>query len=142
MSVGLPGTGVGAAFYLLSALWAPIRSLLRRDGRSRGLGIALIALGIIGALALATVAISAALPDAHIQVVTIDPGADSGTGFPSALLLLALLSPFGTLIVLLAGVRVAAAIMNRSTERDEREAIGDIETLGIDGVDERLEVAS
>jgi hypothetical protein len=32
MNAGLPGTGLGGVFYLLSALWMPVHSLLRRGG--------------------------------------------------------------------------------------------------------------
>jgi hypothetical protein len=57
MNAGLPGTGIGGLFYLLSALWAPVDAL-GRMARGRGdevrWGLVLrqttIALSIIGAL--------------------------------------------------------------------------------------------
>lgn len=55
MSVGLPGSGIGGIFYLLSALWMPfdfvIRTLQGRAPRNRAFAAQLVlALGIIAAL--------------------------------------------------------------------------------------------
>lgn len=142
MSVGLPGTGLGAAFYMLGALWAPLRSMLGRgDRRSRGFGIALLAVGIIGAVALASVVIAAVLPAATVQLVTIDTGAE-GSGLDMTMLLIALLSPFGTLALLLLIVRVGAAFMARSGRHgdDPLADVAALGALGIDTADDVLEV--
>jgi len=60
MSVGLPGTGVGGLFYLVSALLMPLHEAYRAtagksDRRSRGLVLrqSLIALGVLGGIWLA-----------------------------------------------------------------------------------------
>ena len=139
MSIGLPGTGVGAAFYLLSALWAPVRTLLGRgDRRSRGFGIALVAVGIIAALSLATIALSLALPEARVQVITLEPDAE-GSGLTTTLLLVALLSPFGTLALIMLVVRVGAAILTRRARSIAAPFVDDA-LVGLG--DESLEVAS
>lgn len=139
MSIGLPGTGVGAAFYLLSALWAPVRTLLGRgDRRSRGFGIALVAVGIIAALSLATIALSLALPEARVQVITLEPDTE-GSGLTTTLLLVALLSPFGTLALIMLVVRVGAAILTRRARSIAAPVVDDA-LVGLG--DESLEVAS
>ncbi len=60
MSVGLPGTGVGGLFYLISALCMPFREAYRAAGgrsdrRSRGVVVrqTVIALGVLGGIWLA-----------------------------------------------------------------------------------------
>jgi hypothetical protein len=140
MSVGLPGTGVGALFYLLSALWAPIHRLIRRDEhRSRGIAVAAIALVIVAVVALATVAINIALPEAQLRVVDVET-ASGGEGFTiTPLVLVLLLSPFGTLALILLTVRIAAAIVRRSDDAPDElgDAIVD-EAL----IAEQIEVAS
>lgn len=56
MSVGLPGSGIGGIFYLLSALWMPFDGalrIMRRRGASQARVVATqtcMALGVIGAL--------------------------------------------------------------------------------------------
>lgn len=58
MSVGLPGSGIGGVFYLLSALWMPFDGAARLVGKRARPSVhliwpqALLALGIIGAIAL------------------------------------------------------------------------------------------
>ena len=51
MTAGVPGTGIGGLFYILAALLAPIRSLLRRRGargNRRGIGrLFVLGLGVV-----------------------------------------------------------------------------------------------
>lgn len=145
MSVGLPGTGIGAAFYLLSALWSPVRSMLRHgDARRRGFGIALLALGIVCAVALATFAIAMLMPGARLQVVSIDMPSENSSTLPLTLLLVLVFSPLGTLALLLTLVRVTAVLVRRSASR-AANAIVEVETMAsavLPDVDDRLEVVS
>ena len=48
MTVGVPGTGIGGLFYILAALWAPVRSLLLRPRRTKGNPGALVRLFFLG----------------------------------------------------------------------------------------------
>jgi hypothetical protein len=56
MSVGLPGTGIGGVFYLLSALWMPFDGVLRAARGERPVRVqaiatqTLLAVGILAAL--------------------------------------------------------------------------------------------
>jgi len=52
MIAGLPGTGIGGLFYVLSALWAPLRSAIRRRAGmlKRAIGLAAMAGAVMVAI--------------------------------------------------------------------------------------------
>jgi hypothetical protein len=125
MSVGLPGTGVGALFYLLSALWAPVNAVLRRTtGRSRGVAVSMIALGIVAIVAVSTVAIGALVPAATVHIMDLDAGVGDGSARAAITPLVAilLLGPVGTLAFILLVVRIGAWIGARGSARDATPA--------------------
>jgi hypothetical protein len=145
MSVGLPGTGVGALFYLLSALWAPIHRLMKRDDRrSRGIAVAAIALGIVAVVAASTIALHIVLPEQRLQAITIDTSVGGEESDLGSLGLILVLSPLGTLGLILIGVRIGAALVARNGRGDAIETESDALVNGIDDalLGEQLEVAS
>ncbi len=117
MSVGLPGTGVGGLFYLVSALCMPFREAYRAavgrsDVRSRGLVVRQsgIALGVLGGIWLAGWVIGLVLtgiPAVAAAMNTVPAFAGHTTNIlRSATFLLA----FATLGAVLGAVEIAGTV--------------------------------
>ncbi len=117
MSVGLPGTGVGGLFYLVSALCMPFREAYRAatgrsDARSRDLVVrqTLIALGVLGGIWLAGWLIGLVL--SHVPVVAAAINAvPSLAGRSSNLLkITSFVLAFATLIAVVGAVEILGAV--------------------------------
>ncbi len=135
MSVGLPGSGIGGVFYLLSAICMPVHSAQRSvRGKSTRLRLMLrqtvLAVLIIGALwgtgyAIELVLTGTASPTSLRAAV--GSGADSGV--PRVLRAATFALTFGTLAFVLLTVQVLRLFIRprpapapRSTEEDTRKA--------------------
>jgi hypothetical protein len=125
MTVGLPGSGLGGVFYLLSALWMPVHQLIRsvrgdRAPLNAGLLVrqTAIAASMIGVLFATGYALGWLLgvPLAPADVVaagtTTQAGGDTGV-LRTAVLLLTV----GALAVLLLVVEFASAFARRRLRR-------------------------
>ena len=121
MIVGIPGTGIGGFFYLLSALWLPIRGLQRRlRGQavrsSSGLRQAAMAVGILAAMwftgELLGLAVARAYPSAaSLAAGSTAPLAAHASNFIHAA---SLIIGVGTLCAVLATVRIARVVVRRT----------------------------
>jgi tetratricopeptide (TPR) repeat protein len=108
MTVGLPGTGIGGLFYLLSAAAMPLREVYRRlrGGAARGgwrvvLGQTGIAVGILASMWATGWLLGLGFRAVH-PVVTRAAGALSGNVLRTAMFVVS----FGTLVTVLAGVEL------------------------------------
>ncbi len=121
MNVGLPGAGIGGAFYLLSALWMPVQELARsrapdqpkrRRLVARQFAIALSILGgiwVMGLLLGRLVEPTAVSPDAIVG----GAGASGVSALPNVVRLATFLGTLGTLIVVLVSVEVLRLVLRR-----------------------------
>jgi hypothetical protein len=117
MSVGLPGTGVGGLFYLVSALCMPFREAYRAatgrsDARSRDLVMrqTLIALGVLGGIWLAGWLIGMVLSQAPAVVSAINASPDVVGRSPNILKVASLVIAFATLITVVGTVEVVGLV--------------------------------
>lgn len=117
MSVGLPGTGVGGLFYLLSALLMPFREAHRAttgrsDRRSRGVVLrqSLIALGVLGGIWLAGWLIGLLLSQvpAVAEAINAVPGLTGRSG--NILKVASVFLALGTLAAVLGTVEILGAV--------------------------------
>ena len=134
MSVGLPGTGVGGLFYLLSALLMPFREVYRAaagksnpQSRSVVFRQSLIALGVLGGIWLTGWLIGLLLT--HVPAVTAAINAVPGfAGRSSNVLKIAsFFLAFATLAAVLGAVEILGAVRRwraprtvQPTPRDDR----------------------
>lgn len=108
MNPGLPGTGIGGLFYILSALWMPICEVWRRSrgnatGRWRSVAMQFsIALGVLAAIS----GVFWALDSAFIHYQTAQQAAGN-TLAVRTMRISALLTTTGVLISLLGAVHLA-----------------------------------
>jgi hypothetical protein len=116
MSVGLPGSGIGGVFYLLSALWMPIqsaqRSVLGEAPKARqALRQTTLAVMIISMLWLTGVAIewliAGSQPGSSLRAAAMA----SGDGVPRILRAASFALTFGTLALVLLFVQVLRFIV-------------------------------
>jgi hypothetical protein len=125
MTAGLPGTGLGGVFYLLSALWMPVHSVIRR-GRAgeRAPGRLIVrqvatAATMIGVLFLTGYALG--LLFHFVGAGAAQPGAATATavaaGPPEILRTALLLLTVGALALLLLIVELAGAVLRRRSRR-------------------------
>jgi hypothetical protein len=133
MIVGLPGTGIGGLFYLLSALWMPVREAWRalsgRAGPRRWRTVATLA-GLAAAIYLglwaSAWALDFALPAAH--------DGPSATGQPepasSALGVTATYVTAGALLAVLLLVEIAAVAVGRRRAPSPAERQSDVPVDG------------
>lgn len=118
MIVGIPGTGIGGLFYLMSALWLPVRGLFRRV---RGVGVRLpstfrqaaLALGILGGLWL-----TGEMLGTLLMCVLPHAGPDAlgahASRSANLLRVASLALGVGTLLAVLATVRLARVFVRRT----------------------------
>jgi tetratricopeptide (TPR) repeat protein len=119
MTAGLPGTGIGGMFYLISALATPLwEAYVRvRGRRARGWGLVFAQTAIAGAILAAVWATGWLLGLALSVSRRILPAA--ATPHPGNLLpALALLISVGTLVVVLLGVEVLRLLVRRRPDRE------------------------
>lgn len=131
MSVGLPGTGVGGLFYLLSALAMPVRELVRavRGGscaRSRQVAArqSAIAAGVAGGIWVTGWLIGLMLGHSPVAREAVYGVRDLAAGSSSVLKVASLVIAFGTLVLVAGGVEVAAWCKGLKRRRRAREAAG------------------
>ncbi len=124
MSVGLPGTGIGGLFYLVSALLMPVREAYlaaagRSSRRSRRvvLRLSLLAGGVLGGIWLAGWLIGLVLT--HVPAVAAAVNAVPGlTGRSGNILKVATFGlAFATLAAVLGIVEILGAVMRRRGPR-------------------------
>ncbi len=120
MTVGLPGTGIGGMFYLLSALAMPLREARRRmqDGPGGGrwrvvAAQTAIAGGIIASMWVTGWLLGVALSAVH-PVVRLAAAPPHGNVLRTAALVLSL----GTLAAVLCGVELLRLWVHRRSDRD------------------------
>lgn len=119
MSVGLPGSGIGGVFYLLSALWMPMHSAQRSvRGKNARLPLmlrqTLLASLILGALWLTGYVIDLVLLGAPAsESLRAAVGKDGGTSLPSVFRAASFALTFGTLAVVLLAVQVLRLVVPR-----------------------------
>lgn len=117
MSVGLPGTGVGGLFYLVSALCMPFREAYRAatgksTPRSRGVVLrqSLIALGVLGGIWLAGWLIGLVLSQVPLVAAAVNaaPGLAGRSG--NILRIASFFLAFATLAAVLGAVEILGAV--------------------------------
>ncbi|HEX6559869.1 MAG TPA: hypothetical protein VF021_10415 [Longimicrobiales bacterium] len=120
MSVGLPGSGIGGIFYLLSAMWMPFDRVLRsarRTGTSRLHVVAvqsLLALGIIGALYVTGISLQHLLVAVARHDVLVHGGSSAAPEVtPRIFREAAFAMTFGTLALVLVSVQVMRLLFAR-----------------------------
>ena len=120
MFAGLPGIGVGTLFYVLAALWMPLREcprLLRGTSsvaRWRVIGVQFcFALSIIASIALADRALSWMLGSG--SPTSINPARLINEGFAARAPQSILAAPIAASLLLLAGVLVATELLRLVT---------------------------
>ncbi len=117
MTVGLPGSGVGGVFYLLSALWMPVHQLIRRvrgDRAAAPMRLILPQTSIAAAMIAMLFATGRALGWLlqHTTTAVSAAGAAGPAEAPTQVLPLAmLLLTVGALFALLIGVETAGTIL-------------------------------
>ena len=111
MIAGLPGTGIGGLFYVLSALWAPLRSAIRRRAGTlkRAMGLAAMA----GAVMAAIWATGWGVGELVHRVVSEASARSGGVVLPASNLVhrAALLLALGTLGLVLAAVELFRLVL-------------------------------
>ena len=119
MSVGLPGSGIGGVFYLLSAMWMPVHSAQRsvRGKRAHWRMMArqtLLATLIIGALwgtgYVIDLTLTAAATSDSLRAAV---GKDAGADLPSIFRAASFIMTFGTLAFVLLTVQVLRLVVPR-----------------------------
>ena len=125
MTVGMPGTGIGGMFYLLSALATPLSEAFRRMRRGAAEGDAggwrpvagqtALAAGILAGMWATGWLLGVALHAAH-SVGRLLAGPPPSNALRTAALLLS----FGTLAAVLLGVELLRLWLHRRAPRDER----------------------
>lgn len=132
MSVGLPGTGVGGLFYLLSALLMPFREAYRAaagksNPRSRRVVLrqSLIALGVLAGIWLAGWLIGLLL--GHVPVVAGAINAVPGYAGRSSNILktASFVLAFATLAAVVGAVEILGAVRRWRAPRTVQPAAGD-----------------
>ena len=117
MSVGLPGSGIGGVFYLLSALWMPVhsaqRSVLGRTPKARqAVRQTMMAVAIITMLWLTGAAIewliTGAQPGSALRAAV---GTGEGTSVPHVLRAASFALTLGTLAFVLLAVQILRFIV-------------------------------
>lgn len=124
-AAGIPGTGVGGLFYVLTGLLAPVRHVWRRlTGRPttssflETLVSALLAFGVIAGIWAAGWLLGLLLPGHVLQLHSPSRAGRTTVVRPNVVLAAAIASAFGTLFVVL--VAVEAARLARSPRFDRR----------------------
>ncbi len=113
MTAGIPGAGIGGLFYILSALWMPIRegwALLH--GRSTPPRRALVARQL--ALAVGIVISMGGAAWLIETLVATSPWLHTGQDLPRILTYSALLLGLGTLVTVCLGVHIARVLVDKA----------------------------
>ena len=122
MSVGLPGSGIGGVFYLLSALWMPVHSAQRSvRGKNARLRLmlrqTLLASLIVGALWGTGYLIDLVLLGAPAnESLRAAVGKDGGGSLPSVFRAASFAITFGTLALVLMMVQVLRFVVPRPAD--------------------------
>jgi hypothetical protein len=116
MNVGLPGSGIGGVFYLLSALCMPLVALFRGmrarpSGWRMAVRQAAIALGILGGLAI-TASLAGMLLAQTPLAAWVARGATEVDRVPGIFRAASVMISVGTLACLVLGVWVAALVVH------------------------------
>jgi hypothetical protein len=121
VTVGIPGSGIGGLFYLLSALLIPVRELARRVRGHPGtvptrfvLRHAGLVAGIVAGLWLTGRLLALIVLDSPAVAATAEDPA-TAAGMSNVLKMSTFLIGFGTLAAVLAGVQVARLVMRLRT---------------------------
>lgn len=130
-SAGLPGTGIGGLFYLLAALFSPVRLLWRRAGTQTGFAtwrevveIAAIALGVIGGIWFAGWLLGVVLAGHPGALSGLSPRTLASGQAANVLRVAALVAGMATLALVL-GVVELARVVSRRRRRMSAMALGD-----------------
>jgi hypothetical protein len=119
MIAGLPGTGIGGIFYVVSALGAPVRAwrARRRGGRRTPAapvwGLVLMAVAVSGAVWVTGWALGLLLARPLGGVFAALGGARSAGPAPSLIRTVSLLFAFATLAAVLVAVEIARLVVRR-----------------------------
>lgn len=132
MSVGLPGTGVGGLFYLVSALWMPVRETCRAltgksDVRSRSLVArqTLIALGVLGGIWLAGWLLGLMLTRVPAVTAVLNAAPALAGRSSNLLKITSLVLGLATLITVVGGVEILGAVRRWKPPREARPPAGE-----------------
>ena len=119
MSVGLPGSGIGGVFYLLSAMWMPVHSA-QRSVRGKHVHWRLMARQtVMATLIIAALWGTGAVIDFMLTGATAPEslraavGKDAGANLPSIFRAASFAMTFGTLAVVLLTVQVLRFVVPR-----------------------------
>ncbi len=117
MIVGIPGTGIGGLFYLVRALWLPIRGLRRRRrgqsaSSSSGLPQAAMAVGILAGLWLTGELLGLAVAHAFPSTAALDAG--TTTHVTNVFRVASLVIGAVTLCMVLTTVQIARVVVRRA----------------------------
>jgi hypothetical protein len=131
MSVGLPGTGVGGLFYLLSALAMPVRELVRAARgrscpRSRLLAArqGAIGAGVAGGIWVTGWLIGVMLKRSPVVREAVYGIRDLAAGSSNVVKMASVLLAFTTLVLVIGGVEIAAWCQSAGRRRRAREVAG------------------
>lgn len=119
-SAGLPGTGIGGLFYLLAALFSPLRFVWRRASDRRGAGtrrdvveVAAIALGVIGGIWFAGWLLGVVLAGHPGALSGLSPRTLASGQAANVLRVAALVAGIATLALVLGVVELARLVSRR-----------------------------
>ena len=117
MNAGLPGTGIGGVFYLLSALWMPFHELhktLRRKSRPQRMRLILvqlsIALGIIVGIWLTGWLLGELMMRGWLAFKEGTPATATNT-LPNVIRVTMVFLTIGLLVVVVSGVHILKLVM-------------------------------
>jgi fucose permease len=117
MTAGLPGTGVGGLFYMLSGILMPFREAYRAvrgksDARSRRLVAyqTLMALGVVGGIWVTGWLLGLMISWAPAAAATLHGTSNAVTHASNVVRVMAFFIAFATLAVVLAAVQVARVV--------------------------------
>ncbi len=119
MSVGLPGSGIGGVFYLMSAMWMPVHSAQRSArGKSarlpvvlRQTGMAVLIIGMLwGTGFVLDLVLAGAQSPGGLRAAI---GKDADSGVPHILRVATFAMTFGTLALVLLTVQVLRFVLPR-----------------------------
>ena len=120
MNVGLPGTGIGGMFYLLSALCMPLVGALRREGAPTRWRVVrrqfLMALGIAAGMWIAGFLLAAMMGGIPLLAAAMRGGGADGRMALNVLQTATLVVSLSTLGLIICGVWIASFVVRQSPQ--------------------------